>query len=177
MRTGEHGKARGFAYLFLLMAVGVLAGTTAWAVQAGAALARQSAEAQLLAVGEQFSAAFDSYEKSTPLGQHTAPRTLEELLRDPRYPQPVRHLRKLFDDPLTGQANWGLVHDPQGYITGIYSLASGKPIKQVGFAPEEAHFQNSETYAAWIFRGLSNMRAKAVPLPQPLPLGQMPAAH
>lgn len=177
MRTGERGPAQGFAYLFLLMAVGVLAGTTAWAVQAGAALARQGAEAQLLVVGGQFGAALDSYAKVTPLGQHTAPRTLEELLRDPRYPQPMRHLRKLFDDPLTGEATWGLVRDSQGYITGIYSLASGKPIKQVGFAPEDAHFQNSETYAAWIFRGLSNMRARSAPLLQPLPLGQMPAAH
>lgn len=174
MRTGERGSAQGFAYLFLLMAVGVLAGTTAWAVQAGAALARQGAEAQLLVVGGQFGAALDSYAKATPLGQHTAPRTLEELLRDPRYPQPMRHLRKLSDDPLTGEATWGLVRDSQGYITGIYSLASGKPIKQFGFAIEEAHFQNSEIYAQWIFRGMSSMRAMPVSPLQPMPLGHVP---
>ena len=137
-------------------------------------LARQGAEAQLLVVGGQFGAALDSYAKATPLGQHTAPRTLEELLRDPRYPQPMRHLRKLSDDPLTGEATWGLVRDSQGYITGIYSLASGKPIKQFGFAIEEAHFQNSEIYAQWIFRGMSSMRAMPVSPLQPMPLGHVP---
>lgn len=170
MRTGEHGPAQGFAYLFLLMAVGVLAGTTAWAVQAGAALARQGAEAQLLAVGGQFGAALDSYAKATPLGQHTAPRTLAELLRDPRYPQPMRHLRRLFDDPLTGQANWGLIRDSQGYIVGVYSLAPGRPLKQAGFAADLAHLYEAERYADWVFRGAQLLPAMGMAVPSPVPV-------
>jgi len=38
---------------------------------------------------------------------------LEELLEDPRFPNTVRHLRKPFADPMTGQAEWGLAKAPE----------------------------------------------------------------
>lgn len=172
MRTGERHRAAGFAYLFLLIAVAVLAGATAWGTQAGAALARQGAEAQLLTVGQAFSRALDSYAQATPLGQPTAPRDLAELLRDPRYPQPMRHLRRLFDDPLTGQPTWGLLRDPQGLIVGVHSLAPGEPIKQAGFEPEQAHLHEAKSYADWVFQRTqvppSGNPPGAMPPPSPI---------
>jgi type II secretory pathway pseudopilin PulG len=152
MQTGDPAaRPRGFAYLFLLVAVALLAAVAASAVKTGALLARRSAEDQLLAVGAEFSLALESYAKATPAGRPPAPRMLEELLADQRFPGVLRHLRQVYADPLTGQRDWGLLQDPNGFIVGVYSMAPGVPVKQQGFGDLNAHMQDAQTYAAWVF--------------------------
>lgn len=144
-------RQQGLAYLFLLLAVAVIGGVAATTVQMGSSLSRQAAERQLLWVGAEFAQALDSYAAATPVGQPTAPRELAQLLRDERYPSITRHLRRLYDDPLTGSAEWGLVRDPQGLIVGIHSLAEGEPIVQSGF-PERFQFMaGASSYKDWVF--------------------------
>jgi len=144
MRSGSQG---GFAYLLLLIGVAIIGLTSAAAVNLGATVARRSAEDQLLAVGDEFRRALQSYAASGG----GAPKTLEELLRDPRFPGVRRHLRKIYADPLTGQIEWGLERDPQDAIVGVYSLAKGMPIRRAGFAIENASFEGAESYQEWVF--------------------------
>jgi type II secretory pathway pseudopilin PulG len=151
---------RGFAYIFLLIAVAIVAGASANALSEGSTAGRRHAEQELLVVGQAFEAALYSY-----AGQRNAvrpapsqnaiglqgPESLEELLLDPRVPQPVRHLRKLYADPLTGGREWGLVRDIAGRIVGIHSLSGAAPIKMTGFPPPLAHFEQASTYQDWVF--------------------------
>lgn len=151
-RSGSVARAQqGLAYLFLLIAVAVIGGAAATTVQMGSSMSRQAAERQLLQVGTQFANALESYAAATPVGQATAPRELAQLLRDERYPSTVRHLRRIYDDPLTGSAQWGLVRDAQGLIVGVHSLAEGEPIVQSGFPERFQFFAGAASYKDWIF--------------------------
>lgn len=143
MRSGSR-RPGGFAYLLLLAAIAIVGLGASAALSLGAAMARRDAEQQLLAVGLEFQQALRSY--STP-----GPRSLEDLLKDPRTPGLRRHLRQVRSDPLTGRQEWGLVTDGQGFITGVYSLAEGKPLKRSGFEPSLAHFEEAPDYRQWVF--------------------------
>jgi type II secretory pathway pseudopilin PulG len=141
----------GFSYLALLMTVALIGVLTAGAVSSGATMQRRVVEDELLFVGAQFKKAFESYYAATPSGGHPYPRRLDDLLRDSRYPTPRRHLRKIFPDPLSGEAVWGLVEVPGGGIMGVYSLATGTPIRVAGFSDEFASFVGKQRYVDWVF--------------------------
>ncbi len=141
---------RGVAYLFLLLALAVLSVAASASLQLGAAAMRRDAEQQLLVVGSEFERALRSYANAPmagPLPPGTrGPKTLEELLRDPRVPGVRRHLRQVPADPLTGRREWGLERDPQGFIVAVYSLAEGVPIR----ASEVGEAQRG-SYRDWKF--------------------------
>lgn len=166
MPSGKHRHQGGFTYLLLLASIAIIAMAAAYSVQIGSELSRKSAEQALLFVGSEFERAFRSYALQSSQG----PRTLEELLKDPRTPGTRRHLRQIYADPLTGQPNWGLVTDQAGFLTGVYSLAKGQPIQQTGFKPHRTHFENAESYSAWVF-GLPSAQpfASSQTIQQPLP--------
>jgi type II secretory pathway pseudopilin PulG len=149
----------GFAYLLLLIAVAVLGIASAAAVSVGSRVARRDAEAQLLAIGAELERALLSYRTMAAAAPSTGPRTLEDLLRDPRRPNIVRHLRQVYADPLTGKAEWGLVKAPDGSIVGVYSLADGEPIKRSGFDADHARFAYAHGYAQWVFQAPSANQA------------------
>jgi len=158
MRIGDKAMRRpqaGFAYVLLLLAVALISIAATAAVSLGATMARRDAERELLAIGVEFQQALRSY-AGVPVGAVTptsghGPRTLEDLLKDPRVPGIRRHLRQLYADPLTGKSEWGLVRDAQGRIAGVHSLAEGTPIRQSGFEPQLTAFENAESYRQWVF--------------------------
>ncbi|AUT75941.1 type II secretion system protein [Paraburkholderia hospita] len=142
----------GYAYLALLILIAIIGAAAAAVAQLGGIYQRRMAEEELLFVGSEFQRALLSYALATPSGQPTQPRTLDDLLRDPRYPNPMRHLRKLYDDPLTGKVDWVLVKSPDGQlIVGIHSASSSHPIKLAHFAAEFRGFDDMQHYADWIF--------------------------
>lgn len=144
MRTGEAGPHhRGYACLLLLVLIAVVGTASSAAVSLGAAVARRDAERHLLAIGADFHQALTRH-----AGQ---PRELVELTRDPRMPGIQRHLRRVPIDPLTGRADWGLVRDAQGGITGVHSLALGVPLKRTGFDPRWNTFEEAGSYRQWVF--------------------------
>jgi type II secretory pathway pseudopilin PulG len=151
LSTSRH-QARGFTYLGLLILLAVIGIAAAAALQVGAIVQRRAAEEELLAIGNEFRQALISYANATPAGQKRAPATLQDLFRDPRYPDVRRHLRKLYADPLTGREEWGVVvwQDGSG-IAGIYSLAQGQPIKIGHFATPFQEFVGKTSYRDWIF--------------------------
>lgn len=148
----RNGKARGFTYLGLVLLLAVISLAAACGVKAGALLHRRAAEAELLEVGSAFSEALASYAAATPRGQPKEPRTLQDLVRDPRFPVPRRHLRKLFVDPLTGNDQWGIVELETGPgIVGVFSLSAARPIKVGNFDLAHEDFTGKTSYRDWIF--------------------------
>jgi len=142
----------GFSYIGLLVIIAVLAVVAAGTVQTGAVVQRRDAEDEEIAVGLEFKTAVRSYFEATPSGMpSSAPRSLQDLLRDPRFPNPKRYLRKIYNDPLTGKPDWGLIHSPEGGILGVYSKAQGVPIRQDNFPDELFFFKNKKTYRGWVF--------------------------
>ena len=154
MGTGRR-RQRGFAYVLLLVAIAMLAMLASASLSLGAVMARRDAERQLLAIGQEFQQALRSYAgvpaAATLPASARGPRTLEELLKDPRVPGTRRHLRQIYADPLTGRTDWGLVRDAQGHIMGIHSMAQGLPIQRTAFEPALASFEEAGSYHQWVF--------------------------
>jgi type II secretory pathway pseudopilin PulG len=144
----------GFSYIALLIFIAILGVISAASLQLGSLLQRRAAEEELLAVGTEFRNALVSFANATIPGQNRLPRTLEDLLKDPRYPNPRRHLRKIYTDPISGSSNWGLIPSVDGRgIIGIYSQSDLAPIKINGFDVAYQSFSVAATYRDWRFIG------------------------
>lgn len=112
---------------------------------------QRAKEEQLLFVGDQFRRAIKSYYSTSPVGRsRTLPRSLDELLEDTRFTVTVRHLRRVYPDPMTGQADWVLVQGAGG-ILGVHSSSKAHTFKKREFALQNSEFQDKETYADWVF--------------------------
>jgi type II secretory pathway pseudopilin PulG len=142
----------GYAYLALLILIAIIGVAAAATAELGDVYRRRMAEKELLFVGGEFQRALSSYAAQTPLGQPTQPRTLDDLVHDPRYPNPVHHLRKVYADPMTGKADWVLVKSPDGQtIIGIHSASKAHPIQVAQFPDEFQGFEDQRSYTQWIF--------------------------
>ena len=108
-------------------------------------------EKELLFIGDQFRTAIGSYYEGSPGGVKKFPRTLEELLDDRRYPTTKRHLRRIYNDPMTGRADWGFVSAPDGSIMGVYSVSEQEPQKIAGFRTQYEQFADAKRYSGWKF--------------------------
>src|SRR5437899_5995019 len=116
----------GFTYLTLLFAVALIGLGLARAGEAWHTTAMRAREAQLLYVGGQYRRAIERYYLSGP-AQY--PKSLQDLLKDARQADTQRYLRRLYPDPMTGKADWGLVKTPTGEIAGVYSVSDEKHFK------------------------------------------------
>ena len=155
--------ARGFTYLGLIILVAIIGMVGAASLKLGSLLQRAAAEEELLDIGAAFSDALRSYAAATPPGQPQQPPTLQELLKDPRFPNPRRHLRKIFVDPITGKAEWGVMYlgDKVG-VLGVHSLSTARPLKIANFDPRFLNMENKEQLSDWKFTMSSQTMA-----PQP----------
>lgn len=141
----------GFSFLWTLLLVAFLALSVTVGVEIDSTRVQRERERELLSVGRQFRAAIGRYyETQLPGGRHEYPATLDDLLQDHRSSGVVRHLRKVFVDPMTGHAEWGLVRMGDRII-GVHSLSDKAPIKQDGFEPEELGFVNKPKISDWVF--------------------------
>ncbi len=112
---------------------------------------QRAKETELLFVGDQYHRAIKSYYSSLPAGKsQSLPRSLDDLLEDKRFPMPVHHLRRLYPDPMTGEADWVLVQGAGG-IMGVRSRSTLNAFKKRDFPIQYRDFQNKETYADWVF--------------------------
>jgi len=142
----------GFTYVGMIVFVTIIGLVGAATLKVGALLARAEAENELLEIGAEFSTALRSYADASPQGQPAQPTSLEALLRDPRFPNPRRHLRRIFVDPITGLAEWGLVRASEGGpILGVYSLSQARPLKIAKFDARFVNFDNKQHLSDWKF--------------------------
>lgn len=145
------GNQGGFTYLWVLFLVALLGVGLSLAIDIGITATQRDKEKELLAIGRQFRMAIARYyEVQLPGGRKSYPVTLDDLLLDKRVPGTRRHLRKVFVDPMTGKAEWGLVK-VGGMVVGVYSLSGQSPIKQDGFEADDAFFKGKGRYSDWKF--------------------------
>lgn len=163
--TQSHSRQRGFTYLGLMFLVAVIGIGLAQAGAVWQTEVQREREAELLFIGEQYALAIGSYYENTPGGVRQYPPALEDLLRDPRFPETRRHLRRIYSDPVTGGAEWGVVRIG-GRITGVYSQSRQHPLKTADFPSAWAAFASSESYADWQFVYVPGALGVAQPLPE-----------
>jgi hypothetical protein len=156
----QHGAQAGFSYLWLLLLVAFMGVGLTLAVEIDSTAVQRDREKELLAIGRQFRSAIERYHATrlSP-GKHEYPATLEDLLRDNRVPGIRRHLRKVFVDPMTGKAEWGLVK-VGGRIVGVHSFSEKMPIKQDGFEVQDVGLRGKTSYAQWVFAYPADMVLK-----------------
>jgi type II secretory pathway pseudopilin PulG len=175
-------RQQGFTYLSLVILLAIMGLVGAAALKVDALLARAAAEQELLEAGAAFSAALDSYAAATPQGKPPQPPTLQDLLKDTRFPGVKRHLRKIFVDPISGKAEWGITYlgDKVGVI-GVYSLSQAQPLKLANFDARFQNFENKTHYAEWKFvakdqGGLERIIDTKLPaVTPPVPVAPAPA--
>lgn len=149
--AGKRGSEQGFTYLGVLFAVALLGTQLALAGLVWSFAQERQKERELLFVGDQFRTAIARYYLNPNGPQKEYPKRLEDLVRDPRYTGTIRHLRKIYADPITGKIEWGLIKSPDGSILGVYSLSNKTPIKTGNFLPSDHLFENKPRYSDWKF--------------------------
>jgi type II secretory pathway pseudopilin PulG len=140
-------KQTGFTLMGALIAIAVMGAGLAAFGQIASHAAQREKEAELLFRGSQYRQAIEAYFRK----EQKYPRALAELVEDKRYPTPARHLRRLYPDPITGQADWGLMEAPGGGIMGVFSRSEAEPIKTGGFSLANKTFATATRYADWQF--------------------------
>lgn len=167
----------GFTYVGLVIFVAILGLVGAATLKVDSLLRRAAAEQELLEIGAEYSEALRSYAAATPRGYPTAPPTMQDLLKDPRFPGARRHLRKIYVDPVTGKDEWGIVWqgDKVGVLA-LYSLSQAQPLKLANFDARFQNFENKEHLSEWKFTA-SGTGASAAPGAGGLPPGARPAGQ
>lgn len=160
------GRCRGFTYLIVLLATAILSAGVGLSIEAWHTNLRREKETELLHIGIQFQRAILLYVESSPNGLRRYPRDLKDLLKDERYPVTRRYLRKLYRDPITGSAEWGIMKAPDGGVMGVYSLAREAPLRTLAAGA---------TYSDWKFAYQLPVAAPARPAAAAKPVA--PAAR
>lgn len=148
MRTRQGG----FTYVGLIVLVMIVGLVGAATLKVESLIRRAQAEEELLEVGAEFTRALRSYAAATPRGQPQQPPSLKELLRDPRFREPRRHLRRIYIDPITGKDQWGIIYlsGDKGVI-GVHSLSDTRPLKIGNFDSRFQGFDNADLISDWRF--------------------------
>jgi type II secretory pathway pseudopilin PulG len=144
-------RARGIVLLALLMMILLGAIFSTRAIEVWATARQREKEAELLFVGEQYRAAIRHYYFSSPNARTRAlPTRLEDLLLDDRFPVPVRHLRRLYPDPISG-GDFELLRQGNR-IAGVYSASNAQPLKIANFDnKDQSTFVAKSSYREWVF--------------------------
>ncbi|MEJ2471687.1 MAG: hypothetical protein P8Y91_04305 [Desulfuromonadales bacterium] len=158
----------GLTLMVVLVMVVIIGLTLGIAGSTWKATMQRAKEKQLLWVGDQYRRAIESYflmarsRTAGSRGPATYPTNLEDLVKDPRSVETVRHLRKIYKDPMTGddfdvirlggvttdQATNGTAVGP---IIGVRSASQDEPFQKDGFPEEYSEFNNATRYSDWAF--------------------------
>jgi type II secretory pathway pseudopilin PulG len=164
---------KGYTFIWIMFAVALAGVALAGAGQVWKTEARREKEKELLFIGEQFRLAIGSYYENSP-GAKRYPDSLEKLLFDNRFPTVRRHLRKIFYDPMTGVAEWGLISRPGVGVIGVHSLSTQKPLKRANFNERYAAFSGADSYREWKFIYLPGEAGAGASQSQPQPQPDSP---
>lgn len=120
---GRAARARGFTYLGLLFIVAITGAALAALGQQWQTAAQRERERELEFRGRAIVRAIESYMAADPANPGRYPSRLDDLVVDMRTVRAKHHLRQLYADPFTGQADWVLIAPP-GQPEGIRGVRS-----------------------------------------------------
>lgn len=162
MRLAQSNNTQsGFTYLVIMMLVVLITLATASVSEVWHTKVRREKEQELLFVGNEFRKAIGYYYERSPGSVKRYPPTLIDLLKDSRQLATQRYLRKIYIDPITLSADWGMVISPNGGIMGVYSLSDKSPIKVANFPKGDEAFEGKQHYSEWQFVYLPKVPPKA----------------
>ena len=173
-RTRALLRQAGFTYLTVMFIIAILLGGLAIVGETWETSARREKERELLFIGNQYRRAIGLYYLATPGPNKMYPRQIEDLLKDPRQPGTVRHLRKLFPDPITGKP-FVVIKGADGGVQGVASASEDAPLKVAGFRVRDAVFEGAQKYSEWKFIS-TPPAATATPGAKPAAAGAQGAA-
>ena len=160
----------GFTYIAALILVAVMGAALAAIGTVWSTTQQRENERELLFVGDQFRQAIGLYYEKSPGSVKKYPGSLGDLLKDARQLGTQRYLRRIFIDPMTRTAEWGLVQTAGSGITGVYSLSQEAPLKSGNFRPADSAFAAASKYGDWQFIYTPvNGGASSSPNPSPIP--------
>lgn len=164
----------GFTYLaavIMVIIMGISLGAAGLSLRI---IMKREREEELLFRGSQIRDAITRW-YAPRAGEHIATplRDLKDLLKDPRTAQTVRHLRRLYTDPITN-GDWALVNDPTKGIQGVASTSQETPLKRDGFPDDLQDFAGKTRYSDWRFVYIPSNKPQGAPsVPQGLPPGMV----
>lgn len=135
MATGKRVQ-RGYSYLAVLFLVALTAAALAALGQAWSTAAQRERERELVFRGGEIARAITAYARATPNPPEQYPKSLADLLVDGRGFHARHHLRRLYPDPFTGEADWELVPEPgqPGTFSAVRSRSEHALLRE--FAPD-----------------------------------------
>jgi type II secretory pathway pseudopilin PulG len=155
MRAGERAfpvvHQHGYTYVAVLLWVALVGIGLSITGEMWHTAAKREREQELLFIGHEFRRALHAYYEASP-GVKRYPTKLAALLRDERTPAVRRYLRRIYVDPMTGKAEWGLVRQPDGGIVAVHSLSTARPLRTANFTGEDEALAGKRRYADWLFR-------------------------
>lgn len=154
MRAGKRRQA-GFTYLWLLAALAVLGLFLAVVGPMWATQAQREREAQLLRVGTAYAQAIERYYAMSPGGAKTMPARIDDLLLDPRFTTPVRHLRAAYLDPIGPVRAMEPILGAGGQLIGVHSASDLAPLRQVEWTDGRHVIAPAAHYRDWQFLALT----------------------
>lgn len=146
MPTGKQHQ-HGSVFMGMLVTVAVVAVMLMEVGTLWSSVLQRERELELLARGSEIREAIGLYYREG----NTFPKSLEDLVLDRRQPTVKRYLRRVYADPLTGTAEWGVVEGPGKTIMGVFSKAKGTPFKQGNFSVMNQSFTGQGSYQGWVF--------------------------
>ena len=149
---GEHlHRQRGYTLVAVLVLLALCMLSLAVAGPLWSQQVRREREQELLRIGALYAQALADYRAASPGSLKQYPSRLQDLLTDTRFVGTARHLRELYADPVNPGQPWGLVHDADGRIVGVYSLSQDAPLAERGVDLGVTVLGPAKHYADWKF--------------------------
>ena len=104
-------------------------------------------ERRLVNAGHEIVTALEAYRTTSPGTAKELPRSLDDLLRDPRMLADKGYLLTLPVDPVTQKQDWGVIKNQAGQIIGVHSLSTDTPT----WIGRILSLRSGGTYSDWRF--------------------------
>ena len=155
----EQGGLVLIALLLMLMLVGIgaLSAAEVWSTAR-----KREREVELLWVGDQYRRAVESYWRTTPGPRKVLPASIDQLLNDDRFPNPVHHLRQAYRDPMAEDVEFEPIVINNALV-GVHSTSKQAPMKHAHFPKRYEQFgaPDVQDYSQWLFEFIPPRRYTA----------------